>query len=336
MQSNSRGTRTILILILFSIVFLSFRNHPQCRAQEVMERLRQFDVESVSFDLPCIVHFDISVQEESPTTGGIRSSRYLGRTIRLSDYQLRTEYLYEEFSPRAGMRELELYLQHSPEEKIVANVGATEFDYGFSSISYDKLTVGDGLKLRNANPYNFLISGAILIGGNAGGQRPLERILKNFVPLKGAENQVVRPGHPVVSRYEFDSKDPWKIVKFVSLFPRGGAMAIREYKKKIESVEDSKDLVPLISSEAKWIELANGVHVPYWIYHRRENLVATDPGRVEELEGFFFGIETDPKINEKLFEPDRITHEEWKKDFNIDQIEKLAKQEREKLLRKHN
>ncbi len=334
MRSNRQLPRMIELFVLIFIVLLSFRYRTQCNAQDVMERLKQFDVESVSFDVPSIVHFDLSILEESPNTKGIRSSRYLGRTIRLSESQLRTEYLYEEFSPRDGFRELELYLQHSPEEKIIANVGATDFAYEFSSRSYDKLTGGDGLKLRDANPYILLFSGSDSIGGNAGKPKPLQVVLENFVPLKGAENHVVRRDRPVVAKYEFDTKDPWKIVKFVSLFPKGSPLERREFKKKIKGIEDCKDFVPLVQSEAKWMELTDGTHVPFWIYNRRENLAFSDPGRICELEGFFFGIEIDPKIDEKLFDPDRITHEEWKKDFNIDHIEKLAKQERAKLLRK--
>lgn len=324
----------ISFLILVTVVFLSVRDHTCCHAQDVMERLRQFDVESVSFDVANIVHFDISVLDESPASSVTRSSRYLGRTIRLSETQLRTEYLYEEFSPRAGVRELELYLQHSPEDKIIASVEASGIGYEFTSTRYDKLRSGDGFRLRDANPFVLLFSGTDGIGGNAGEKKLLQYFLEDFVPLKGAENHVVRPGFPVVSKFEFDSKYPWKIVKFVSLFPKGGAMAFREYKAKIASIEDCKDLVPLVSSEAKWMELVDGTHFPFWIYNRRENLVAGDPGRVCEMEGFFFGIETNPKIDEKLFDPARINREAWKKDFDADQIEKLAKQERAKLLQK--
>jgi hypothetical protein len=210
----------------------------------------------------------------------------------------------------------------------------SDIGYEFTSTRYNKLTDGDGFKLRDANPYILLFSGTDSIGGNAGKPKPLQVVLENFVPLKGAENHVVRRDRPVVQKYEFDTKDQWKIVKFVSLFPKGSPVERREFKKKIQSIEDCKDFVPLVQSEAKWIELTDGTHFPFWIYNRRENLAFSDPGRICELEVFFFGIEMDPKIDEKLFDPERITHEEWKKDFNADQIEKLAKQERAKLLRK--
>jgi len=298
-----------------------------------MERIRQCDVESVSFDVPSIVHFDISVLEESPTTGEIRSSRFLGRTIRLSESQLRTEYLYQEFSPRVGVREKELYLQHSPEEKIKANVGATDIPYDFFSHSYDKLSAPDGLQLREANPYSLLLSGTGLIGINAQKTKPFQALCAQFRPLKGADNYIVQSGGASVVKLDFDDKDPWKIVKFAALFPEGSAIAAREYKKKVTSIEDCKDFLPVTVGEAKWMELTDGTHVPFWIYNRRENMSFSDPGRISEMEGFFFGIEIDPKIDEKLFDPQRVTHEEWIKDFNVEQIETLAKQEREKLLR---
>ena len=93
MRSNRQLPRMIQILVLIFAALLSFPHHTQCHAQDVMERLKECDIESVSFDVPSIVHFDLSILEESPNTKGIRSSRDLGRTIRLSESQLRTEYL---------------------------------------------------------------------------------------------------------------------------------------------------------------------------------------------------------------------------------------------------
>lgn len=336
MLSNRLRPRKMQDVFLILVLTLCFRPQILCNAQDVMERLKQCDVESVSFDVPNIVHFDISVLHESLTTGEIRSSRFLGRTIRLSEFQLRTEYLYEEFSPRVGVREKELYLQHSPEERVIASVGATEIPYDFFSNIYEKSSDKDSFQLRDVNPYVLLFSGTDAIGGKAGKAKPLQFILNNFVPLKGTDNHAVRSERAVVLKLEFDEKDPWKILRSTSLFPRGGPMERREYKDKVSSIEDCKDFSPLSISEAKWMDLPDGSHVPFWIYNRKENLNFSDPGRISEMEGFFFGIEIEPKIDENLFDPKRITQEEWNKDFNIEQIETLAKRERERILRREN
>lgn len=301
-------------------------------AQGVMERLRQFDVESVSFDVPHIVHFDVSVFQEMPMMQGFRSVRFLGRTIRTSESQLRTEYLFEELAPRVGFRERGLYLQHSSTEKIIADFKSVEDPHDFYSQSFDKLSVQDSFMFHEANPYSMFFNGSIAIGTSPESQRPLQRLLKECGPLDGDENYLVHSTRPMVAKFEFDDRETWKILKLTSLHPAGGPRARREYKKKISSVDDCKGFVISTTAEAKWMELGDGTNIPFWIHHRREDLSRDVPGGPTEMEAFFFGVQIEPKIDEKLFDPSRVTKKEWIEDFNVEQIEALAKSERERLL----
>jgi hypothetical protein len=84
--------------------------------QDVMKRLKEFGVESTSFEMPCIVHFDIVIHDEVPSEGVLKVYRMLGRYVRGGEAKVRLDLSYSEASPKPGRREREVFLQHSPTE----------------------------------------------------------------------------------------------------------------------------------------------------------------------------------------------------------------------------
>jgi hypothetical protein len=161
-----------------------------------------------------------------------------------------------------------------------------------------------------------------------------DAFVRDFESVDGSESVCKSKRNPTACRLKFDDAIPWKIIRLEVLCPRGHFHS--SYKMPpISKLEDRKDLLPVMSSEAKWRELPDGTHVPFWVYHSEKSATGKADS-VTEMEAFFFGFDTNPTIDDQLFNPARLTLEDWNRDFNVRDMEALCENEKRLYLRKGN
>jgi hypothetical protein len=297
--------------------------------------MEEYAVESTVFDLPHVLHFDIQITTENTSNDEATATQIIGRRIQLADDQYRNDVVLIT-SHSAGIEfKKECNIKLSREERWVATYGDEGDPSDVNVIKIDNPDHPQSYVLFHCHPYYIPIFGVSSIIRNSQSRDRVMEFVIRTTPFVDPNRYMKSKAHPIVDEYTFDSDDTWKLTKFRSHVPQGDfSEVIRNFKEPVTTLEDIKGWRVFCESQIKWRQLEEKSHVPFWMVRKEAGYVANDPGRIREMEAFFFGINLDTEEYKKLVDPKRLNIESLEADFNLEKIEAMANRERKQFLTK--
>lgn len=300
-------------------------------AQDAVSRLKEYAVESVVFDLPHVLHFDLVCTTDSPERGRFESVRLIGRHVHISNKKFRNDFVEYHVSTLGSYREEKLFLQLSEDEKYsVLRDRETGEISGVMSSTRDS---GDHAPIKYCNPFVFLIYGESELDRQTFQEDTMDRFLKVIQKVDESEQIVALKKKITAMQFTFSDEDYWRILKAKVLAASIVPEEIIKQEKTIEGLEDLKDYKVIFESAAKWRDIDGQHKIPFFVTSRKLLSSQRDPKRTIDFEGFFFGISLDVSPYEKLFNKERLNDADWRRDHDPELIEALSLKERKLYLK---
>ena len=295
-----------------------------CLAQSTFERLEEFASRSLVFDVPSVVHFEITSIRDGEKSG-LRLRKMMGRFIQGERLAFRID-LQEMGDTDSGREwEREHFLSMPNGERFLAFERPS---VGFNSVVVDTtIEKRVSVSVSRGNPFRYILNGCQSLR-----KEPevdvFDAIRRNFEEF-GHESLIRHKAGPAVYRLEFDKEMPWQINRHQAFIPQYTAQfsSMRKSKTKVQTLEETKNWLCARDVRVRWKDVKDLGPVPYWVHSVDEGLVAGDPKFAEQMEAFFFGFQFDNIPLEKYFDKSRFTESFLKEDFNLQEIEQLRKRD---------
>ncbi|XZE17828.1 hypothetical protein SH449x_003108 [Pirellulaceae bacterium SH449] len=192
-------------------------NTTLAHSQDAISRLKEYAVESVVFDLPHVLHFDIVCTTDSPKRGRFESIRLIGRHVHINNKRLRNDFVKYEVSTLGSYREENLFLQLSEDEKYsVLRDRETAEMSGIMSATRDS---GDHAPIRYCNPFAFLLHGDAELRRQTFQQDTIEKFLSVIRDIEQSEQFVMLSKGVIAMQFTFAEDDSWRILTSKFLAP---------------------------------------------------------------------------------------------------------------------
>jgi hypothetical protein len=309
------------ILFLFLLIVIA---PTLCLAQSSLQRLEEFGSRSLIFDVPSVVHFDITIIQDSPKSG-LSLRKVTGRFVQGERLGFRID-LKEMGDTESGREwEREHFLSMPNGEKFRAFERPS---VGFNSVVVDTaLYKGVNTMVSRGNPFRYVINGSQSLHSNP--ETDIFAAIKRNFEEVDTEGILRHKAGPSVFQIEFDKETTWQINRLRAFIPQDAKQLtlMRKNRTKLESVKDLKNWLCARDLRAKWRDVDGAGLVPYWIHSVEEGLQGNDPKFAEQMEAFFFGFQFDNIPLEKYFDKSRFTEAFLKEDFNLQEIEQLKKRD---------
>ncbi len=294
-------------------------------AQDVIERLKQMSVESACFDFPSIVHFDLTFAIESTNKDTLRIERYLGRFVKGKDATFRSDALHIGDPAFGG----EPTLEHM----VCLPNGDRYHAFEAQSCGFYKIKLEPKHPPRafvsQCNPVHYLMQGPSSVGINRG-DSIFQGIFVHMENFEGNPNVLRAKAGTIVWKIDFDLENDWQVNRWRGYFPKGGLRKANQ-KHVVKTIEETKDWVCFVDSQAYWRNIEGTGPVPCWILSKDEGCNMSDRSEKKELEAFFFGFEFDNVPLDQLFDERRFNEKTLKEDFKIDEVKKLAEKAKKEI-----
>ena len=306
------------------VLFINAVAMVPCLAQGVLERLEELNSHSLMFDVPSVVHFDITSIRDGEKSG-LRLRKILGRFVKGERSGFRID-LQEMGDTEAGREwERQHFLSMPNGERLRA---FEQPSYGFNSIVVDTaITQRVSVLVSRGNPFRYILNGCQSLQSNP--ERDVfGDIQLNFEEFE-REGVIRHKSGPSLFQMEFDKETPWQLNRFRAFIPHDAKQfaSMRKNRTKVQSLAETKNWLCAKDVRAKWKTIDDVGPVPYWIHAVDEGLLAADPKFAEQMEAFFFGFQFDDIPLEKYFDKSRFTESLLKEDFKVEEILQLKKRD---------
>jgi hypothetical protein len=209
-----------------------------CLAQSTFERLEEFASRSLVFDVPSVVHFEITSIRDGEKSG-LRLRKMMGRFIQGERLAFRID-LQEMGDTDSGREwEREHFLSMPNGERFLAFERPS---VGFNSVVVDTtIEKRVSVSVSRGNPFRYILNGCQSLR-----KEPevdvFDAIRRNFEEF-GHESLIRHKAGPAVYRLEFDKEMPWQINRHQAFIPQYTAQfsSMRKSKTKVQTLEETKN-----------------------------------------------------------------------------------------------
>lgn len=306
--------------------FLVLMPQLSAKAGDLIDRLKQYSVESTIFEFPSVLHFDFVVQEESESA--ITQARYLGRQVIGGLGKRRLDFVKIATTALGESRSFEHYLELSKSERF--------YVFRIDGGKPQAVKVEDGKNsvrclIGFINPFHFALLGGQELAIPS--RDPAEDIISRFVDLPESKNIIRNRGEDAVSAWklEFDSELQWQLRK-ATVYRSFKGCNDPDFGKWSRTTEKTifGDWHVSLEVHSKWREV-DGELIPIYVHSFAQNHDCNDPSMKEDFEGLFFDCQFQNLEVDAYFNKDRLSEEFLFQDFSVDKLEKQSKTAKSQL-----
>lgn len=284
-------------------------------AQDVVERLKQYQVESVSQDFRSQWYFDITVLEESEEGESFSERRWFGRQLNAGGGMVRIDFEKVTSYLETVQYEREHYLRLSDSERFYfLQIPGSQPQKVETKIGMQHCTV------PYVSPWNFVLGGSSEIG------RPKRDAVSNALDLFekiGDRGFILKLREDkgkgsVIRVFDFDADHPWMIKRARTYVP-GEDISLR-LKKDISTVDplqSIKDFNLMFDISTEWTEVPKIGQLPFRVHSSRQFFRPTDPSANQEMEAYFFEYQFDEIDIDRFFDKERFDPFKFPEDFSL-------------------
>lgn len=312
----------IVKFVLAFLIASAIVNDP-VTAQDVVERLKQYQVESVSQEFRSQWYFDITVLEESEEGKSFSETRWFGRQLNAGGGRVRMDYEKVTSYLDTVQNEREHYLRLSESERFYfLQIPGSQPQKVETKVGMQNCTV------PYVSPWNFAVGGSSEIGRQK--RDAVSNALDLFEKI-GDRGFILklRDGKgkgSVIRVFDFDAAHPWMIKRARTYVP-GEDINLR-FKKDINTVDPLqtiKDFKLMFDVSTEWTEVREIGQLPFRVHSSRQFFRPSDPSAKQEMKAYFFEYQFDEIDVDRFFDKERFDPFKFPEDFSLKAVDIEAK-----------